>query len=69
MSRTVSPSGDSRERPVSCTRCQRDTWALNAVCDRCEEMRRDAELDRDEALADAEDAQWEKHADAQRARP
>jgi hypothetical protein len=33
--RYTSPAGDRRERAVPCQRCQRPTWALDALCDPC----------------------------------
>jgi hypothetical protein len=39
VSRYVSPLGDRRERPVCCV-CGRQTWAYDAVCDACDDVRR-----------------------------
>lgn len=35
QTRAMSPLGDSRERPVHCTYCRRQTIAIDACCDRC----------------------------------
>jgi hypothetical protein len=34
--RRHTPMGDRRERAVPCAVCRRDTWNIDAVCDRCD---------------------------------
>lgn len=54
-----SPLGDSRERSVPCSRCNRKTWRLSALCARCELDQYDEEDAYYRALDDRIEAQRE----------